>query len=1022
MFKTKSFSIVFSVAILFLLGSYANAEPITQEIAQQAAEAFLLNEQAMPPNVASKKSGEFIIRDLAAGLTIGEILPINSNKGTPLAYIQELEPYGFIITSADDNIRPVLGYSFAGSFDYDRTKSNPLLDLIEADVQARLESAYDENMTMGMGSLTEWGPWLQTTWHQGTHWNDKCPYRDPQSQGDRRVVGCVATALAQIVNYWEYPKSISFSESESFRLSGDPASFADATEYGFPTVTQINDALQNILYNGDSEEEAYLCFGLGVKLNMNYKVSQSGANTYLARSVLKNELDYGSVSAQTDRSGVWSQNSSDIIKDLMNGWPVQIAIHKADKRGGHSIVVDGYRDDGFFHLNYGWGSDSPDAINSAWYNIPSNMPDYDIVHTVVYGIAKYLGWNQIGADQRNSYRAIYPAPIYQPERKWCVSIPSGLPISYSFSHLVVGTGGRIYASLKPSTMGDEYHPYIAIYDKFGSLENLIEITASNVEIPYLCQNSLGEVFFSSGTGGPGSTDSKVYRLNPETDEITLIFTHNSPDAGMFDGPFKVDPDGYLYFVISPRFADNYAKFYCLDRTGATAWTPYSFPSSAQFFTSQPAIDEDNNRIYLNYFNKTEAFKGESHLIAFNRSNGVVIFDEVLPNIPTHYSSSMAGPPSIGEDGTVYVGAYSKLYAYSESGTKLWEKSFSAYSHSRTPAIGPDGTLYVNYGKDVRALDPADGVEKWHMSFSLGDNDYMGEVYAAANGMVIFSYVLNEQDRMGGVKDNGETYGSGWDMVGGGGTLAFGSGRTILSISTGQENSICSWTDKGDSGDPDGKGMDYTDNDPPHSPSTPSPTDGLTDHSYTSIQLSWNCSDPNFGQESNLRYDIFVCAFTEGEEAAFVPVASHIDQKSCTLSNLLENTQYLWTVVATDGQAISEGPIWSFVTATGPHAVEDEKGVTILPESFELDQNYPNPFNPNTEIKFALPRRSDVSIAIYNILGRKIKTLVNENLSAGYKSITWDGTNNQGHSVSTGIYFYRIQAGEFVDTKKMLLLK
>jgi len=90
---------------------------------------------------------------------------------------------------------------------------------------------------------------------------------------------------------------------------------------------------------------------------------------------------------------------------------------------------------------------------------------------------------------------------------------------------------------------------------------------------------------------------------------------------------------------------------------------------------------------------------------------------------------------------------------------------------------------------------------------------------------------------------------------------------------------------------------------------------------------------------------------------------------------------------------------------------------VLPEEYSLEQNIPNPFNPITEIRFSLPEASDVCLEIFNIMGQRVQTLVNEPLEAGYHSYTW----NAG-SYASGVYFTRLRAGTFVDTKKMILLK
>ena len=94
----------------------------------------------------------------------------------------------------------------------------------------------------------------------------------------------------------------------------------------------------------------------------------------------------------------------------------------------------------------------------------------------------------------------------------------------------------------------------------------------------------------------------------------------------------------------------------------------------------------------------------------------------------------------------------------------------------------------------------------------------------------------------------------------------------------------------------------------------------------------------------------------------------------------------------------------------------------LPQAFELHQNYPNPFNPETQISYSLPDDGQVRLTIYNVLGQQVKVLVDEYESAGTKTVVWDGRNQDGEKVSSGIYFYKLQAGELVQTKKMSLMK
>ena len=101
----------------------------------------------------------------------------------------------------------------------------------------------------------------------------------------------------------------------------------------------------------------------------------------------------------------------------------------------------------------------------------------------------------------------------------------------------------------------------------------------------------------------------------------------------------------------------------------------------------------------------------------------------------------------------------------------------------------------------------------------------------------------------------------------------------------------------------------------------------------------------------------------------------------------------------------------------PKKDESNTAETSIPEYFDLYQNYPNPFNPNTVIKYQLPEPTRVILEIYDVLGRKVATLVDINQEAGYYEVPWNAAN-----FSSGIYIYRIQAGKFVATKKLLLLK
>jgi hypothetical protein len=125
-----------------------------------------------------------------------------------------------------------------------------------------------------------------------------------------------------------------------------------------------------------------------------------------------------------------------------------------------------------------------------------------------------------------------------------------------------------------------------------------------------------------------------------------------------------------------------------------------------------------------------------------------------------------------------------------------------------------------------------------------------------------------------------------------------------------------------------------------------------------------------------------------------------------------NVMFGWQYVGNDGDLVGIDNVKLIYGTVGV----EESGVEI-PTEFALNQNYPNPFNPSTIISYALPKQGLVTLSIYNILGQKVATLVNEEQSEGNYQFNFDASN-----LSTGTYIYQIKSGSFVQSKKMLLIK
>ncbi len=151
-----------------------------------------------------------------------------------------------------------------------------------------------------------------------------------------------------------------------------------------------------------------------------------------------------------------------------------------------------------------------------------------------------------------------------------------------------------------------------------------------------------------------------------------------------------------------------------------------------------------------------------------------------------------------------------------------------------------------------------------------------------------------------------------------------------------------------------------------------------------------------------------------------------------LTNLAANYTYYWHVNASNAVCTSAwSATWSFTTGTSMSkkslthrgsGSDDDEFSSAIPVEYALSQNYPNPFNPSTNIQLDLPKDGRVVLIVYDLLGRKVTTLLDDDIPAGSYVLLWDGKNDAGQMMATGIYFYRIIANDFVGTKKMIFMR
>ena len=151
----------------------------------------------------------------------------------------------------------------------------------------------------------------------------------------------------------------------------------------------------------------------------------------------------------------------------------------------------------------------------------------------------------------------------------------------------------------------------------------------------------------------------------------------------------------------------------------------------------------------------------------------------------------------------------------------------------------------------------------------------------------------------------------------------------------------------------------------------------------------------------------------------IPYMELVDEMSV---NNITSATIEWTVDVTDGIDTVTADNAPFTLNVDGSDALGALAEQLIPQVFALHQNYPNPFNPTTTLRYDLPEDALVNITIYDMMGRVVKTMVNSQQNAGFKSVRWNATNDKGSPVSAGLYLYTIQAGDFRQTKKMVLLK
>jgi hypothetical protein len=384
----RSTRLVIALWLLLVLPHAGYSAPVEISSARRTAAAFL--ERSGAPGV---------------GITRWSAVPEDRQ---PLAYIFALEPPGYVVVSADDELPPVIAYSLESEYPETAEADNPLFQLLTADLRNRLAAlptlAPAEAMTRRQvwSELTDgtprrgdrwqqWPPagstptggWLLGNWTQSPPYNALCPL-DLAHGGARSQAGCPAVAMAMILDYHQTIQETSFGSGDRYwhSYAGNAYYIPDAAmQYGFPSFGTLNGYLQTLTLHWEqgtpltNTDKAALVFACGVGARQVYSAAGSGTFGVDQAYAAYQRFAFADCRLVLDTD---PELYPDLAAEMQNAHPAHLAVVDPGWTMGHNVVVDGYNTDSYFHLNFGWG-----GSYNGWYLLPQGMP-YGL--TVVEGV------------------------------------------------------------------------------------------------------------------------------------------------------------------------------------------------------------------------------------------------------------------------------------------------------------------------------------------------------------------------------------------------------------------------------------------------------------------------------------------------------------------------------------------------------------------------------------------------------------------------------------------------------------
>jgi len=349
--------------------------------------------------------------------TLQDPVPLLNSAYQILGYVFQMQPTGYIVTSADSRLRPIIAHSTTSRFGAFDPEKNILLQLLQADLENRRQTLRDHSLETaadyweiyrqsGLKKVTQptfqqWPPdgttntggWLQTQWDQEDPFNRYSPldaFELVKNQKEQRsVAGCPAIALGQIIYFYQTLNDTRFSDDDDYAdyfYSSDGIEYRfddDFERFKFPSFPQLNTMLDEIATRWQNRRQlttlnkAALIFACGLAAKQVYSAQISG--TYNVRQAYDAYLRFGFKDARLLYASSPDLYAS-LAQNMKDGRPAHLAVITAQRTAGHNLVIDGYNTNEEYHLNFGF-----QGTYDGWYLLPdASIPGY--AFTVIEGV------------------------------------------------------------------------------------------------------------------------------------------------------------------------------------------------------------------------------------------------------------------------------------------------------------------------------------------------------------------------------------------------------------------------------------------------------------------------------------------------------------------------------------------------------------------------------------------------------------------------------------------------------------